>query len=224
VKIKSTICLIMICGVAMVCSGCAPEMITKREAYPQMYSPAKPLTILVLPAMNDTTAADASGYFMSTIAKPMTLGGYYLLPTEVITPLLQAEGLTDSEMIINSPLDKFKTVLGADAVLFVKIKQWDVSYYIIGGHLTVALEMRLKSTTTNDVLWSRFGVFKVDTTVRGGGGIGGLAVQIVGTAIKTAASDYMVPAQGASRISVSSIPVGTYHPRSGQDGDDKIRK
>ncbi|NIS74702.1 MAG: hypothetical protein GTO08_05375, partial [Deltaproteobacteria bacterium] len=42
----------------------------------------QPLTILVLPPMNETTAADAKEYYATTIAEPLSLQGFYVLPIE----------------------------------------------------------------------------------------------------------------------------------------------
>jgi hypothetical protein len=219
--------LILLCAMGLallLCVGCATqETMTKGDAYPKMYS-EKPLVLLVLPAMNESTAVDAKEYYNVTIASPLAFNGYYVLPTEVVTPLLQAEGISDSELVFNKPLNKFKELLGADAVLFVKIKKWNTVYYVIGGYIVVSLDMTLKSTVTNQVLWENSGEYRLNTTQQGGGGLAGLAVQIVGTAIKTAASDYIVPAKMATNISLSPIPAGRYSPKFAIDRTEQIPK
>jgi hypothetical protein len=148
--------------------------------------------------------------------------GYYIMPTEVTTPLLRAEGLVDSELLVNAPLNKFKELMGADAVLFVKIKKWDTSYYVIGGHMTVSLDLMMKSTVTSEIIWQYDGTFTVDTTVRGGSGWAGLIVQVVGTAIKTAGTDYVPIAARANGVALSSLPYGKYHPLFLQDMKNEV--
>jgi hypothetical protein len=75
-------------------TGCATSIISKEDAFPKMYQ-AKPIAILVVPAINNSTAAEAPDYYSTTIAEPFTRMGYYVLPIEVtnsaIDPLLKVE-------------------------------------------------------------------------------------------------------------------------------------
>jgi hypothetical protein len=208
--------------ISVLIMGCvARETTTKGDAYPKMYQ-QKPLTVLVLPPLNESTAADAKEYYMVTVAQPISMYGYYIMPTEVTTPMLRAEGVIDTELLANAPLNKFKDLMGADAVLFIKIKKWDTSYYVIGGHMTVSLDLLMKSTVTNEIIWQYDGTFTVDTTVRGGSGWAGLIVQVVGTAIKTAATDYVPIAARANGMALSSLPYGKYHPLFLQDMKNEV--
>jgi hypothetical protein len=49
----------------------------------------------VVPAINNSTAAEAPDYYSTTIAEPLTRMGYYVLPIEVtnsaIDPLLKGQ-------------------------------------------------------------------------------------------------------------------------------------
>ena len=53
------ILLLLIAGIVM--SGCAavPVTDTKQSAYPAMYSDTKPVSMIIVPAINESTAADA---------------------------------------------------------------------------------------------------------------------------------------------------------------------
>src|SRR5450759_3612261 len=131
--------------------GCNPQ-ITKQEFAPKMYS-QHPLSIVVLPPINKSTAVDAKEYYTTTIAEPLTNCGYYVFPMEVVNDVLKQEGLFDTETMMNVPPQKFKEFFGADAVLFVTITQWNTSYLITSGSVTVKLTCELRSTATADVLW-----------------------------------------------------------------------
>ena len=68
--------------------GCASPLPSKQETYPLMYE-EKPGVILVVPAINQSTAAEATDYLAATLAQPITMAGYYVLPIELTTQVLR---------------------------------------------------------------------------------------------------------------------------------------
>jgi hypothetical protein len=194
-------------------SGCAGSFLTKEEAFPKMYQ-AKPVSILVLPAINNTTAAEAPEYYATTVAEPLTRMGYYVLPIEVTNRLIQEQGIVDGAQLLNVDTAMFKTMYGADAVLYVNINQWDTSYYITGGNVTVGFGYQLISTTSKEVLWQYTDTVVVDTGGNSGGGIIGA---IIATAINTALTDYVPLAKQVNYTALSTLPFGGYHAKSGTD-------
>ncbi len=203
-------------------SACGPKYITKGEAFPQMYE-YHPVSILVLPPINETTAADAKEYYSTTIAEPLTYSGYYIYPLEVTSDILKGEGIYDAELLLDMPPQKFKEVFGADAVLYIKILKWDTSYYVIGGNVTVSVDFLLRSTETGEDLWKYDGIIVVDTSGDSGGapGLAGLLINVITTAIKTATTDYVPVAKRANTIALLSIPYGKYHPNYDKDRESK---
>lgn len=205
-------------------SACAPmQQLTKQEAFPKMYED-HPLTILVLPPMNQSTAADAKEYYSTTIAEPLSLAGYYVFPIEVVSEILKQEGLYDIESITDMPVGKFKEYFGADAVLYTKIRKWDTAYYVVGGHMTVSVDFLLRSTSTEETLWKYNGTIVVDTTGDSGNapGLAGLLVQVVSTAVKTASTDYVPLAKQANHIALATIPYGKYNVAYDTDRDLRV--
>lgn len=201
-------------------TGCATHL-TKYEAFPKMYA-ERPLAILVLPPINETTAADAKEYYSTTIAEPLSLSGYYVFPIEVVSEIMKNEGLYDTEAILNLPLSKFKDYFGADAVMYIWIKKWSTSYYVIAGNVTVSIRAVIKSTTSGDDLWQYEGTIIEDTTVTsGGGGLIGLAVAVAATAVKTATTDYVPIAKRANYMILNTVPCGKYHPKHDKDREEK---
>jgi hypothetical protein len=208
----------------MIFVGCNPQ-ITKQEFAPKMYS-EHPLSIVVLPPINNSTAADAKEYYTTTIAEPLTNCGYYVFPLEVVNDVLKQEGLFDTETMMNVPVQKFREFFGADAVLFVTIEQWNTSYLITSGSVTVKIRCVLKSTTTGEVLWFYDDTITVDTSgdSGGAGGWAGLITKAVTTAIKTAATGYVPLARKANEQILLAIPYGKYHKSYNTDGQMKIEK
>lgn len=214
--------ILFLCFVFLL-AACAPRYQTKGEAFPTMYS-LRPLSILVLPPINESTAADAKDYYSTTIAEPLSLSGYYVLPIEVVSDILKNEGIYDTETLISIPPGKFKEFFGADAVMYITIRKWDTSYYVIGGNVTVSLDFLLRSTTTGEDLWQYEGTIVEDTTVTAGGGnpLATLIVTIVATAIKTATTDYFPVAQRTNWKVLNTIPYGKYHPEYEKDKGLKV--
>jgi hypothetical protein len=200
-------------------------LITKEEYAPKMYT-EHPVSILVLPPINKTTAADAKEYYATTVAEPLTNTGYYVFPMEVVYDILQQEGLSDTETMFNVPVDKFREYFGADAVLYVTILEWDTQYLVTSGGVTVKAECELKSTSSGENLWYYNETVTVSTegSSGGAGGLLGLIVKAATTALLTATQDYIPVAREANKIIFKAMPYGKYHKEYNLDQKYKVEK
>jgi hypothetical protein len=211
-----------ICLMVLLLTSCAPKMVTKADKFPLMYE-EMPVSILLLPPINETTAADAKEYYSTTLQEPISFSGYYVFPYEVTSEVLKMEGIYDAELLKDLSVTKFREYFGADAVLFTTIKKWDISYIVIASNLTVSIDCELKSTKSEQVLWSYNGPVVIDLSGGGSGGsIAGLIVKSIVTAINTATADYVPYARVANYRAISSVPYGKYHKGYLQDKEQKI--
>jgi len=216
-KLKKYFCSIFGILAILLLSACAPKMSTKLAEFPMMYE-ERPASILILPPINESTAADAKEYYSTTIQEPLAFAGYYTFPYPITSEILKMEGIYDTELLVNLPLSKFKEYFGADAVLFTTIKKWDLSYMILASTLTVSIDCKLKSTTSNQILWKYTGTVVVDLS--GGnasGGLAGLIVKVVVAAVQSAAADYAPYARQANYRALTSMPYGKYHSEHNKD-------
>lgn len=221
---KKYMCINIIIAVSMtmLLTSCGPTMKTKGELFPLLYEET-PLTILVLPPMNQSTAADAKEYYSTTIQEPLSFTGYYVFPYEVTAEILKMEGIYDAELLTNIPLAKFREYFGADAVLFTTIKKWDLSYMVLASKLTISVDCLLKSTHSDQILWEYNGTIVVDLSGGNtGGGLAGLIAKAIVTAINTAVADYVPYARIANYRALSSMPFGKYHDQFNKDREQKI--
>lgn len=204
--------------------GCG-TYVTKDELAPKMYE-EHPTTIVVLPPMNKSTAADAKEYYATTIAEPLTQSGYYVYPLEVVNDILKQEGMFDTETMLTVPPQKFREFFGADAVLYLTILQWNTSFLITSGSVTVKVAYELKSTRTGELLWFYDEAVTINTTGESGnmGGWAGLLTQVITTAVKTATTDYAPIARQANEKILLAIPFGKYHQKYNVDMKDKVEK
>jgi hypothetical protein len=203
-------------------TGCGPKLATKIEKFPLMYQ-EQPSSILILPPINESTAADAKEYYGTTIQEPLSFSGFYVFPYEVTTDLLRMEGIFDAELLKNVPLAKFREYFGTDAVLFTTIKKWDLAYLVLASTLTISIDCELKSTMSDQILWAYNGTVVVDLSGGSyGGGIGGLIAKAIVAAISSAMADYVPYARQANYMAISSMPFGKYHPQHLQDQQQNL--
>jgi len=215
--LKKYFCSIFGILAILLLSACAPKMSTKLAEFPMMYE-ERPASILILPPINESTAADAKEYYSTTIQEPLAFAGYYTFPYPITSEILKMEGIYDTELLVNLPLSKFKEYFGADAVLFTTIKKWDLSYMILASTLTVSIDCKLKSTTSNQILWKYTGTVVVDLSGgNAGGGLAGLIVKVVVAAVQSAAADYAPYARQANYRALTSMPYGKYHSEHNKD-------
>jgi|TARA_B110000977_G_scaffold916_1_gene1309 hypothetical protein len=198
--------MILIGGLFLAGCGSIPTQ-TKLEAYPAMYDDRQPLSVLVIPAINKTTAADATDYFNVTITEPLSNLGYYTMPVEIVKDIFLKEGIVDSQMIKGIPTSVFRKNFGADAVLFVTINAWDKNYIVISGNVTVSMEYVMLSTDSNEILWQYSATQVIDTTADSSGFI---IADLIATALTTATTDYVPIAKQVNYQAFAGLPHGQY--------------
>lgn len=190
-------------------TSCAHQ-ITRGDQYAKMYE-EKPTTILVMAPINKTNFPEAKDYFYTSLYQPLCEKGYYVFSPNMTMEMLQAESAYDSEMFIDGNLNKFGDFLNADACLFTTIKLWKRNN--LGGRITVGIEYLLKSTKTGETLYKREGEIKLDRSVSGGNPL----INLIATAISTAATDKAEAGQACSAFVLSDMPVGKYDEQYGKD-------
>jgi hypothetical protein len=177
------------------------------KQYPAIYE-EKPITIAIMPPINQTTHAEAKDYFYTTMYLPLCEKGYYVYSPYMTMEMFQQESAYDAEQFIEGDLSIFQKVLGADAAMFTIIKDWRRNS--VGGKLTVDVEYILRSTKTGQSLYSREGQISVDTSVNGGGSGIGAIVGLIATAVNTAATDKVIAGRKCNAFVLSDLPAGKY--------------
>ncbi|MGH8551577.1 MAG: DUF799 domain-containing protein [Methylococcales bacterium] len=173
-----------------------------------------PRSIVVVPVVNESTEVTASTVFMTTITTPLAERGYYVFPVYLTGLLFQDIGLSEAGHIHQLAPQRFFELFGADAVLFITIKDWSTKYLILASSVVVAMEYILKDTRTGTVLWESSQAYHHDS------GGGDLVTMAVSAAINALVTDYRPLAQQANNqvfLPPKGIPAGPYHPEYGKD-------
>ena len=97
--------------------------VTRESQYAKMYE-EKPITLLVMPPINNSTNVEAKDLLYTSISRPLVEAGYYVISPLLAMDVLKAESAYDSELFFDAPLTTFQNYFGADAVVFSIIDTW----------------------------------------------------------------------------------------------------
>lgn len=182
--------------------------ITKSVAYKGIYD-EQPISILIMPPINRSTNVEAKEFFHATLHVPIANAGFYVVPPFLSMEILKRESAYDSELFLNQPLNKFSDVFNSDIALFTVIHKWDKN--TIGAKVNVEIEYILKSTKTNEILYSRHGSIVYDASLSSGvDGVWGALADMALSAANTAATKYVDLAKVCNGYTLSDLPRGKY--------------
>lgn len=199
-------------------TSCSTPKVAKSIAYQQMYE-QEPLTVLLMPPINRTTNVEAKEYFHTTLNVPLANAGYYVIPPFLSMEILKKESAYDAELFLDSPLNTFGEIFGADLAVFTIINKWDKS--AIGSNVKVEVEYIIKSTKSNEILYNRKGEVIYDTSVNTGApGVLGLVANLALSAVNTAATKYVEVAKACNNYTFQDLPTGKYNPKFQLDQEE----
>jgi hypothetical protein len=182
--------------------------VTRESQYAKMYE-EKPITLLVMPPINNSTNVEAKDLLYTSISRPLVEAGYYVISPLLAMDVLKAESAYDSELFFDAPLTAFQNYFGADAVVFSVIDTWAKK----GMGIETKIRYVIKSASTNEILFDRSCDLYLDLSVDSGtDGLLGALVDLAASAINTAATDHIKAARKANYYILSDIPRGKYSP------------
>ncbi|MEQ1664200.1 MAG: GNA1162 family protein [Bdellovibrionales bacterium] len=165
-------------------TGCAtkPYDYTNFNAHP-------PRSILVLPPLNEGTDMKGTYGYLSTVTRPIAEMGYYVFPVAVIDQYLKQNGMANpGEMHQVSP-KKIREIIGADAVLYITLKQYGAKFVVVNSVTTVSADAKLVDTRTGTLLWEKTLYADSSQNNNNSGGLVGLLVAAVVTQVVSDVSD-----------------------------------
>lgn len=169
---KKILLMAIVTITAVACGPSSHTQVTKEERYSHFYD-EKPVTLLVMPPINNSTNVEAKDLLYTSISKPLIEAGYYVLSPNLMMDILKAESAYDSELFIDRDMQIFNRTLGADAVIFSIIEDWTKR----GFGIDTQIRYIVKSAYTNEILFERSCDLYLSLQVNSGSGtlIGALA-------------------------------------------------
>ena len=139
---------------------------------------AKPRSILILPPMNNSPEVHAGNSFSAWSSIPVAEAGYYVLPVALTTETFRQNGMTEASEIQALPIQKLRSIFGADAAMYITVEKFGTSYAVLTSQTEVQASGRLVDLRTGTELW-RGSVYAND----GGGSSGDLLTMLVTAAV-----------------------------------------
>jgi hypothetical protein len=136
----------------LVLGGCRFVMPPKPYDYTN-FRAHPPRSILVLPPLNESLRVEGTYGYLSTVTQPIAERGYYVFPVAVVDQFMKENGLPTAGEMHQAPLGKFAEVIGADAVLFLTLRQYGSKYQVVSAATSVEVLAKLVDTRTGTLLW-----------------------------------------------------------------------
>ncbi|MFD2204167.1 DUF799 domain-containing protein [Kiloniella antarctica] len=175
-----------------------------------------PHSILVVMPVNKSVEVEAPHYFLSTISRPVAEKGYYVFPVNLVKRIMEEEGMSDADLVYNSDPTVLGELFGADSVLYISIDEWTSQYIVLDARTTVSFSYTLKSGETGETIWESASTISYSPNDgNSGGGLAGLIVQVVASAIEKASPNYIPLSRRANFAAVNTknqgLLPGPYH-------------
>ena len=148
--LKKILALSSMCLLTFITTGCATQA-------PYDYTEFKkshPASILILPPVNSSSEVRATYSMLAQMTYPLAESGYYVVPVALADETFKQNGYSSAGDIQTIPADKLRQIFGADAALYVNIKDYGVHYQIIDSVVSVAAEGRLVDLRTGQTIWT----------------------------------------------------------------------
>lgn len=177
---------------------------------------SKPASILVLPPLNTSVDVAASAAVLAQATQPLAESGYYVIPVGVMDETFKQNGLTTPDDIHQLPATKLREIFGADAALYMTVKQYGSSYAVVSSTVTVSIDAELLDLRNGATLWTGSKQV-VHANNNNSGGLLGMLVQAMVDQIVNNLTDrsYSVAGMTNNMLLSAGTPGGIlYGPRS----------
>ncbi|MFY0478893.1 DUF799 domain-containing protein [Achromobacter marplatensis] len=201
----------LLAAVALLAGCVAPPKDVDYTAFRE----SKPASILVLPPLNTSVDVAAAAAVLSQATFPLAESGYYVIPVGVMDETFKQNGMSTPDEIHELPPAKLREIFGADAALYMVVKQYGSSYAVLQSSVTVSIDAQLVDLRNGAKLWS--GSKQVVHANNSSGGLLGMLVQAVVDQIVNTLSDrsYSVAGMTNNMLLGAGRPGGIlYGPRS----------
>lgn len=200
-------------------TGCATRNPPDLSAYRQ----SRPQSLLVLPPVNDSTDLLGSPAVMAQAVAPLAELGYYVFPVNLVQESFRENGLTMPQDIQDVSTQKLREIFGADAAVYIKVKQYGTKYNIVASESRVTVEGRIVDLRSGQQIWAgEATASSAESDSSSQGGIAGLLIkalvnQIVGQVSDASFTYAAIANQRLFAMPKFGIPTGPRSPRYQKD-------
>ncbi len=185
---------------------------------------SNPKSILVMPPLNQSPDIKATNSVWAQAVIPLAESGYYVIPVALVAETFRENGLSNAPEANQADPKKLLQFFGADAALYLNVKQYGTSYKVIASDTSVEVEGKLVDLRSGATLWvGSARASSAEQQQSSGGGLVGLLVKAVVNQIIESATNAGHPIAGIAnqRLLAAGRPAGVlFGPRSPQYGKD----
>ncbi|MFC5694163.1 DUF799 domain-containing protein [Pseudomonas sp. GCM10022186] len=196
-------------------AGCAEVKTVDYSAFKE----SRPRSIIVLPPMNESPDVQATYGLFSQVTLPLAEAGYYVMPVALVDETFRQNGVTAPGDIHQVAPKKLRKIFGADAALYITVKEYGTSYKLISSETAVTASAKLVDLNTGAALWT--GTARASSEEGNNQNSGGLVGLLIAAAVKQIVSGvqedaaYPIAGLAAGRLlSAGRSPGILYGPRS----------
>jgi len=151
---------------------------------------SRPVSMLVLPPLNETPEVAATYGVLSQVTLPLAEAGYYVVPVSLMDETFRQNGLNQPAEIHDVSPQKLREIFGADAVVYIKVTQYGTSYVVVASETRVTAQARIVDLRTGQLVWQGSATASSsEGSSSGQGGLVGLLITAIVTQIVETASD-----------------------------------
>jgi hypothetical protein len=208
-------------GAVLLLAGCATQPPFDYTAY----KASRPKSILVLPPLNNTPEVQAPYSVLAQATYPLAESGYYVLPVTLVTEAFRENGMTQPADMHGTSTQKLREIFGADAALYVNIKDYGTSFQVLSSVTVVSADAKLIDLKTGQQLWtgSASASSEEGQSNQQAGGLVGLLITAIVKQVVASASDqsHQIAGIATNRLMSAGQKNGLlYGPRSPNYGKD----
>jgi hypothetical protein len=151
---------------------------------------AKPATLLVMPPVNESPDIKATPGVWAQATLPLAEAGYYVLPVTLVDETFRGNGVHSANEAQEIPYPKLHDFFGADAAVYIRVKQYGTSYQVVSSDTRVEVEARIVDLRSGAQLWQgRAVASSAEQNQQQQGGLIGLLVTAIVKQIANTATD-----------------------------------
>lgn len=192
---------LLVVGLFLLLTGCSAnkKQLTDYSAFRE----SNPRSILVLPPVNTSPDVNASNSFLSSVTLPLAEAGYYVFPVAVVEETFKQNGVTSPDDISAIPRQKLQQIFGADAVMYITVKQYGTSYQVVNSDTRVTATARLVDLRSGKTLWN--GGATASTNENQNNSAGGLLGVLISAAVSQIANSATNKSHDVAKITSARL-------------------
>jgi hypothetical protein len=199
--------------VSTVLFGCAAPQSYDYTAFKS----SRPKSMLILPPVNDSPEVSATAGVMTAAALPLAEAGYYVMPVGLVDEAFKQNGMTNANEIQGVASAKLREIFGADAAVYIRVKEYGTKYMVISSDTRVTVEGKIVDLRTGQQIWAGSATASSTEGQSNSGGLVGLLVAAVVNQIAGTATDASFKYAAVANYRLLGAPIKNgvlYGPRS----------